>query len=108
VKLIICGECASLQLLRTRKVVRCDCGASQAVYLDDRNAIYSGPCVPLGIDNQELAEVLLGQRTQFSGFRIAANSRYFRRVDDALVASRSVPAPQRPTVNRTFSPQRSR
>jgi len=103
VKLIICSECASLHILRVREVVQCDCGASQAVYLDDRNAIYSGPCVPLGVDNQELAEVLLGQRTQFSGFRIAANSRYFRRVDDALAAPRPVPKPRRPVVNRTFS-----
>ena len=89
-KLILCRLCGTTAIL-THDAVRCQCGESQGVYLDDRNAIYSGPCVPLGIDNHDLAEVALDRRTQFSGFRIPSNSRYFRRVDDEIKKPRFVP-----------------
>jgi hypothetical protein len=68
------------------------------MYLDSRNAIYMGPCVPLGIDSQELMDCATGSHTQFNGFRIPANARYFRRVDDELVKSHFVPPGRKPLV----------
>lgn len=82
-KLIICHDCGGIISLSTA-AKSCPCGRSQAVYLDNRNAIYSGPCVPLGFDNKEFVEAVGWGRGTFDAFVIPADSRYFRRVDEEL------------------------
>lgn len=80
-KLIVCSDCAGVISLG-RQAKSCPCGSSQAAYLDNRNAIYSGPCVPLGFDNNEFVEAVGRGQGLFNAFVIPATSRYFRRVDD--------------------------
>lgn len=82
-KLILCYTCQSITGL-SDEVRTCVCGRSQATYLDGRNAIYSGPCIPLGIDNNGLVEAVKKEAGPFSAFVIPSRSRYFRRVDDEV------------------------
>lgn len=79
-KLICCTECASIISLG-REPKSCPCGRSQATYLDDRNAIYSGPCVPLGFGNGDFTKAVAKGHGIFDAFVIPATSRWFRRVD---------------------------
>lgn len=80
-KLILCRDCASIFNL-AREAKSCSCGASQAMYLDNRNAIYSGPCVPLGFANDQFVKAAARGSGMFDAFVIPATSRWFRRVDE--------------------------
>ena|SRR5215469_13653903 len=91
-KLILCTQCMTVTSL-VAQVRSCLCGQSQGCYLDRRNAIYAGPCIPLGLDNTALARALEASQDPnaaplrvFEGFVIPSSSRYFRRVDDYPVS----------------------
>lgn len=55
-KLLICRKCKAVFNLVPNKIKICDCGESRGSYVDDLNAIYEGPAVPLGIDNFSLRD----------------------------------------------------
>lgn len=79
-KLILCRECVSVVSLN-REARSCACGKSQGAYLTNLKAIYSGPCVPLGFDNNDLVRAV-GEGGPFGAFVISFDSPNFRRVDD--------------------------
>ena len=74
-KLIYCTECRDVVNLDFVKR-ECKCGRSSGRYIDSLNAVYSGPCVPLGINNMSLrvaveAQPVVGLGDEFTAFVIA-------------------------------------
>ena len=57
-KLLLCRICQDVRKLQ-RSRTRCDCGRSWGMYLNDLNAEYHGPCIPIGFDNHELHDAVL-------------------------------------------------
>lgn len=51
-KLLYCLDCNDIvRLVKHRRA--CECGETQGVYEDDRNAIWTGPAIPMGIHNRD-------------------------------------------------------
>jgi hypothetical protein len=74
VKLIYCGKCGGIVSLRA-EWSKCPCGQSSGAYFRGAgcDVEVKGPCLVLGIDNNELADAvkryLLGKdRAGFTGF----------------------------------------
>lgn len=59
-KLILCTECTDIVRLIQEKRT-CRCGLSSGEYTDRLNAVYEGPCIPLGINNQSLVRAIINQ-----------------------------------------------
>ena len=59
-KLLFCKACHDLIRLHPEPhhLRQCRCQKCLGFYLDDREAYFQGPCIPLGIDNNSLAEVV--------------------------------------------------
>lgn len=59
-------------------VKTCACGKVGGVYLDEVNAEFWGPCIPMGIDNRSLASALRatehGLFPNFTAFLIDGNN----------------------------------
>ncbi|MBU6430513.1 MAG: hypothetical protein KGR26_15960, partial [Cyanobacteria bacterium REEB65] len=53
-KLLFCPSCHDIRKLISEPTA-CFCGKSSGHYTDERNAVYSGDAVPLGIDNRSFA-----------------------------------------------------
>lgn len=56
-KLLFCQECEDIIRLKSHEK-KCDCGKVKGRYLDNINAVYSGPAIPIGIDNNFLATAI--------------------------------------------------
>jgi hypothetical protein len=55
-KLLLCTHCQDVFKL-SHQERRCECGATRGRYLEDgHHAVYSGPGVPLGLDNIDLSQ----------------------------------------------------
>lgn len=106
-KLIFCESCRTVTGL-AYEVRSCLCGASQGVYLDNRQAIYHGPCIPLGIHNGTFADALaelsdIGDgllANEFIGFIIPRDSPYFRDVGAQAEKPARTVGRRRPTSGR--------
>lgn len=84
-KLIFCTECHDIVKL-TLETRSCKCGLCSGKYLNDVVAEYSGPAVPLGIDNSSFAEALRtqprwGMGRVFTGFVIPKVCNTFKKLD---------------------------
>jgi hypothetical protein len=82
-KLIFCTECHDI--IRLTKVSHtCTCGKSRGIYLDDVQAEYYGPAVPLGIDNTSFINAVMNQPDRgmgklFTGFVIPVECKTFKK-----------------------------
>jgi len=47
-KLLLCTECSDVIRLKSHNK-KCDCGKVAGRYVDEINAVYTGPAVPKGI-----------------------------------------------------------
>ena len=56
-KLLFCRECEDIFNLSFREK-NCSCGKTKGKYLDNLNATYSGPAVPLGFSNLTFAQAI--------------------------------------------------
>lgn len=71
-KLLYCKLCHDIILLRKAKRMCC-CRKSAGYYQPDGlHAVIIGPCIPLGIANESLAEALRNQPTEGEGRRFEA------------------------------------
>jgi hypothetical protein len=70
-KLIFCKECQDVVKLDFAKR-ECKCGRSSGYYEDSLNAVYWGPCVPLGISNFSLQEAIRWQPDSGQGSVVEA------------------------------------
>ena len=62
----MCLECNDIvSLIHTERI--CHCGKYSRNYLDRLNAVYFGPCVPLGIANRSLIDGISNQRKNGMG-----------------------------------------
>lgn len=91
-KLILCNQCNDLLRL-TYDIRNCKCGASSFVYIDHLNAIYSGPCIPLGIDNESLSKAVHRRDTvlhnnSFTAFVVSDDSETFIKVEDVKTSKK--------------------
>lgn len=59
-KLLVCIKCSDVFSLR-KEERKCVCGKSKGKYLDNLNAEFSGPCLPLGFANSSFVEALQNQ-----------------------------------------------
>ena len=65
---------------------KCACGKSLGFYLNDRMAYFQGPCVPLGVDNNSLAQAIREintpltpyERLDIKMFRFRSDSKYIK------------------------------
>ncbi len=83
-KLIYCTVCNDIIRLWMEEK-SCDCGASKGHYEDEVNAVYSGPAIPLGMDNYAFKEAVESQPNRgmgklFSAFVIPKECKTFRKV----------------------------
>jgi hypothetical protein len=70
-KLLYCKECHDIFSL-SLELKSCTCGKSKGKYTDNFNARYSGPCIPLGIDNNSFRLALNNQPNSGQGFDFEA------------------------------------
>jgi hypothetical protein len=70
-KLLYCKKCGAIFNLRNYEKT-CECGESKGHYIDNINAIYSGPCFPIGFNNMSLAGAVLNQPKSGAGKRFEA------------------------------------
>jgi len=54
-KLLMCTECNDIFNLKY-KTKACTCGKTEGRYVDDLNATYSGPAIPIGFANTSFLE----------------------------------------------------
>ena len=54
-KLLMCTECNDIFNLKY-KTKACTCGKTEGRYVDDLNATYSGPAIPIGFANASFLE----------------------------------------------------
>lgn len=57
-KLLFCPQCQDIVRLFRKTRRRCECGACSGQYLDELNAVYSGPAIPLGFSNPSFVDAL--------------------------------------------------
>lgn len=63
VKLLVCRDCYDVVKLQLKDFRRCACGRSKGMYLaDGRRAVYAGPAIVMGIDNNEFGAMLRSAR----------------------------------------------
>ena len=81
-KLLFCKKCGMVFSLSLGERC-CSCEKSKGVYLDQRNAVYSGPCVPLGFSNNSFLEATSMEEKglDFSAFVISPDCPTFTRKD---------------------------
>lgn len=70
-KLLACTECASVFSLALSEK-RCDCGKTTGRYIDDLNAEFDGPGIPLGFHNLKFVSALRNQPEEGMGERFEA------------------------------------
>jgi len=82
-KLLFCKACNDIVKINVRN--ECICGRTKGRYLDNRNAEFSGPCIPIGIEGtsfrialQERPHKSPGKR--FDAFVIESNCKTFKEV----------------------------
>ncbi len=86
-KLLYCKKCGSLFNLSSENK-SCECGAVSGRYIDNRNAIYTGNAVRLGIDNKGLARIIVEKKKdtdlfallESAVFKITDNT-YFKKIN---------------------------
>jgi hypothetical protein len=74
-KLIYCKKCYDVFKLPSSKnnAKKCSCGKSSGYYMmDGLNAVISGPCIPLGIDNYSFIEAISKQPKMGPGYNFDA------------------------------------
>jgi len=80
-KLLICKECTDVfGLTFTDK--RCECGKTTGKYINNINATYSGPGIPIGFNNNTLIKSVQefeksGKGIDFTAFVIGKESKTF-------------------------------
>lgn len=85
-KLIFCRNCQSLVKLNM-SLKYCECKKSYGRYIDDLNAEYSGPAIPIGIANQSFLDAYYKHNAlrthkegiEFKAFFISDNCSSFKR-----------------------------
>lgn len=89
-KLLFCLKCHDLfRLIEEPRT--CLCGETRGQYIDDLNAIYSGPAITLGINNTEFAKCIRRRQDHpndelprhllnFPAFVIQNNCETFKRI----------------------------
>jgi hypothetical protein len=85
-KLLRCNDCKDIFSLSSREEKTCFCERSKGKYLDSLNAVYSGPCTPLGFDNMSFNHAIMNQKekgngTEFKAFIIPKNCSTFIKED---------------------------
>jgi hypothetical protein len=70
-KLLYCKECHDVFAIY-KKERFCICGKSKGIYLDNINAKYEGPCIPLGITNDSFQIAINHQPISGIGFNFTA------------------------------------
>ena len=83
-KLLFCLRCHDLIRLHPQagRARECDCKKSSGYYKDEIHAVYKGPCIPLGIDNNSLAQVTRRDNSEYVPYA-DLNIRAFRFRKDA-------------------------
>lgn len=72
-KLILCRKCTDVVRLFSDATRHCRCGKSGGRYeADEINAVFFGPCVPLGFDNTSLLDAIRAQPQSGLGSRFEA------------------------------------
>ena len=56
-KLLLCTKCGDLFKLHSRKK-KCSCKICSGKYMDEINVEVSGPCLVLGVDNNEIIRAI--------------------------------------------------
>jgi hypothetical protein len=87
-KLLFCTSCRDVFSLK-KSEVKCSCLKSGGKYLDDINAEYYGPCIPLGFNNvsfvkawsETLQNCTLATGVRFIAFVVPSTCYTFRRKD---------------------------
>jgi hypothetical protein len=84
-KLLLCKKCQDIFKLQD-ELKYCNCKESSGKYLDKLNAVYSGPCIPIGIDNRSLLQAIKNQPLwgfgyEFTAFVIAKTCDTFTRIE---------------------------
>ncbi len=80
-KLLLCKECSDVFSI-TFDDKKCGCGKTTGKYLDNINATYSGPAVPLGFNNRTLISSVIefektGEGRDFTAFVIGSDCKTF-------------------------------
>lgn len=60
-KLLFCLRCGDIFNLKLKTVKKCSCQQTQGVYLDYLNAVYLGPCTPIGFANSTFNDAMIEQ-----------------------------------------------
>lgn len=61
-KLLMCLKCEDIFNLSLEKDKTCSCGKTQGRYVDELNATYSGPAIPIGFNNRSFLGAARNQR----------------------------------------------
>lgn len=85
-KLILCKKCQDVFKLQ-KKTRYCKCKESYGKYLDNLNAIYHGPCIPIGFSNSSLLNAIRQQSYSresviFEAFTIPEECYTFKRTKE--------------------------
>jgi DNA-directed RNA polymerase subunit F len=70
-KLLYCEECGDIFSLNDKRKT-CRCGKTFGKYIDDRNGIYGGPSICLGLDNMSFDFAIENQMIDGPGVKIDA------------------------------------
>lgn len=70
-KLLRCTECLDVFNL-TMQEKACSCGKTKGKYIDNLYAQYSGPCAPIGFDNNTFYNAIRNQSQEGSGVEFLA------------------------------------
>ncbi len=71
-KLLYCANCDDVFSLRLNKERSCECGKTKGKYIDNLNAVYSGPAITMGFNNPSLEDALDNQPLKGSGKEFTA------------------------------------
>lgn len=82
-KLLLCNKCVDIFNL-TDEEKTCKCGITKGRYINMIDAVYSGNCTPLGIDNSSFHKALLnrpkdGIGVAFNAFVIPEECKTFKK-----------------------------
>lgn len=85
-KLLVCKECSDVFSLRLDKERTCECGKTKGKYTDNINAVYSGPCYPLGFANSSFIDAIWnqpesGMGKDFTAFVIPKECTTMKKID---------------------------
>lgn len=61
-KMILCEECGDVFGLLLKEIRSCSCGKCFGMYIDNKNAVYSGEsAIPVGVNNFSLIKAINNQ-----------------------------------------------